>query len=394
MNRLPSTLRSAAILIDSLDPQSADALIERMPLEQAARIRRAVMELEGVNGVEREAVLQSFIRTEPAPATAADLARGGVELEESLAARFGGTASPSEVSPGKESAPQFLKDAPVDSLAAFLSREHPQTIAVVLAQVMPNRAALVLERLDPDLQADVLYRVTHLDETAPEILDEIQQELESRLSQELSTSQRRMAGISAARAILAQANSATRQQIVAQLAGRDPGLAQRIVAEPEPSCLNNQPTSPSPDPAELQQTLVHEQAFPGAQTPVPGTGLLDATCLPANQSTAPERHSAPRGVSAVESDSAAVPKIDFQDLESFDDAALAKVLAQVDPQITLLALAGARNAFVERILNKLSPREAKILKKKMRRHAPMQLRDVDRAQQHIVRVAQQLADGY
>ena len=74
-----STLRKAAILVSVLDARSADALLESMPADHAAKVRAAVMNLDDVSVAEQERVIQEFLGKEQ-PAADDD-----VELELSAA---------------------------------------------------------------------------------------------------------------------------------------------------------------------------------------------------------------------------------------------------------------------------------------------------------------------
>ncbi len=63
-NRLQA-VRKAAILIASLDPQTADVLIEQMPPEQAAAVRAAIDTLGPVSPDEQQATIEEFFRIGP-----------------------------------------------------------------------------------------------------------------------------------------------------------------------------------------------------------------------------------------------------------------------------------------------------------------------------------------
>ncbi len=74
--------RKAAILLASLDPDMADALIEQMPLDEARQVRDLLMSLEDVSEREQDAVIQEFFRA--GGHTSAGLPEG-VELDPEFA---------------------------------------------------------------------------------------------------------------------------------------------------------------------------------------------------------------------------------------------------------------------------------------------------------------------
>jgi flagellar motor switch protein FliG len=70
-------------------------------------------------------------------------------------------------------------------IANLLSREHPQTIAVVLARLNPDQTSKIIEHLPRGLQGDVIARIATLDHIAPEVLQEIDEFIDSMLKQAL-----------------------------------------------------------------------------------------------------------------------------------------------------------------------------------------------------------------
>jgi hypothetical protein len=70
MSHLPS-IRKAAILVASLDVDSADLLLAQMTDEQADEVRRAVLELGEPDPSEQQAVLDEFFRIGPLTLAAA-----------------------------------------------------------------------------------------------------------------------------------------------------------------------------------------------------------------------------------------------------------------------------------------------------------------------------------
>ena len=87
-----------------------------------------------------------------------------------------------------------LHEASPRSLAPFLEREHPQTIAVIVSHLPSDRAAEVLAGLPGDLQIEVARRLVDLEETDPEILQEVERGLESWLCEQVRSDRRRGPG--------------------------------------------------------------------------------------------------------------------------------------------------------------------------------------------------------
>lgn len=84
-------------------------------------------------------------------------------------------------------------------------------------------------------------------------------------------------------------------------------------------------------------------------------------------------------------------QIEFSELERLDEAALAKVFSQATPELTYLALAGASQNLMDRLLGQLSPAETRQFTRAIENLGPMRLSDVEEAQQRIAELARQLA---
>jgi len=169
MNLTPS-LRKAAILISALDTSTADRLLDQMGPAQAARVREAVMQLDGVDPAEQEAILAEFFAG-PTKVSSDD---GGVEL--AVSAASASTRRASEA-PAVHPRFQFLQEASGEELARRLRGEHPQLMALVVAHLSAEKSAELLEHLPAKVRDEVLDRLHHLDDAEPEVISELEREL-------------------------------------------------------------------------------------------------------------------------------------------------------------------------------------------------------------------------
>ena len=255
----------------------------------------------------------------------------------------------------------MLQNASPEKLAIYLDQEHPQLIAVVMVHLSPERAAKVLGHLPVSLRTDVIQRVANVAETNPDVLREVELALDSRFQREKNAEKKPALGLAAAQAILAAAKAGTRQELAASL-----GRGQRDVTTPlgstkEPSIGNSARTaSPSP-----------KGNVSAAPAPVPTR----------NRAEVPEAHSpkTPAG-----------PQIDFQEVAKFENRELVFILGHVDPQVALLALTGADQRLVDRILKQLPKGDARAFREKMKQMGPLRISDVLEAQQEFAREAGRL----
>lgn len=208
-------LRKAAVLVAALDSAGADALLERLPPEQAALVRRTLVELPDVATDEEHAVIEEFFhRGGFAPPPVVD----EVEYVASSAAATNDTGATFE----------FLHDAPVEDLGELLAGERPQVLAVVVSHLPAEQAARVVATLPNELQTEVVRRLARLDETDPAILREVEAGLARRFQRRFPLDGRRTAGVGAVKRIFHEAGPAMRRQWLTSLSRQDPRLAANL----------------------------------------------------------------------------------------------------------------------------------------------------------------------
>ena len=224
-------IRKAAILVAALDPQAAELVLRQMGPQQAQVVRRTMDELGDVDPRQQRRVIDEFFRIGP---MVPEKDPPGIELDSRLARKLslrpvrmpGGDATEPHAAEGPPFV--FLHEAEGDKLARILAAERPQTIALVLSHLPPVQAGGVLVRLASGLQLEVVRRLVDLEETAPEILREVERGLRSRLSEQVQMQRRRVAGLSAVTGILQASDPQVSMQILDNLAARDQALADRL----------------------------------------------------------------------------------------------------------------------------------------------------------------------
>lgn len=267
-----AAIRKAAILIATADRQTADALLERLEPEQAAAVRRCVVQLQDVDNLERDDVLSEFAESRVImPATPAAAYAATSRLPQSTPQpvnRLVPLGDPAGIDLGSDAVIQLripgqildeaatqksntaaaegpfisIENAEPRDLAQFLSCEHPQTVAVVFSHLQPSQAATVLQELSADKRADVLERLTRLDETDEETIQEVERGLQAWLTEQVKRTQRRRAGMSAVAKIIEAGSADFRRELLADLADRDVGLANQV----HPNAIS-MTTSPATD---------------------------------------------------------------------------------------------------------------------------------------------------
>ena len=110
----------------------------------------------------------------------------------------------------------------------FIQNEHPQTIALILSYLDPTQAGQILSELPQEVQADIARRIALMDSTSPEIINEVEQILERKLSATVTQDYTQTGGVEAVVDVLNGVDRSTERTILDALEIQDPELAEEI----------------------------------------------------------------------------------------------------------------------------------------------------------------------
>jgi flagellar motor switch protein FliG len=360
-----ANLRKAAVLLRSLDGDTAAIMLAQLSPAEAASLRAAIRNLGTIDVEEQADVAAEFRRTRPAMASQS---AGGVELELSTSMQ---ETIPFETNGGEPAVVsakrfEFLANAPTSALVPYLSREHAQTIAVVLAHLAPARAAAVLAALPEKLQADTIERLSELGETDPDSLTALERELAAWMAtrtEDRGTIARRRETVTN---ILAATDAKTRRGILSKLKTHNGALAAQFGQAEEPVAISR----------------AKPQAAGGRYE---STQASDTSARIQRQSMAAERPvPSPQ---PVVSRPAPLPRIEFDHLIHLDAQGLTAVLRDVDANVLAIALVGSQAAFIDRICKEMPKRIGRDFRRELRKVGPTRLSDVEAAQRIVADAA-------
>jgi flagellar motor switch protein FliG len=225
-----SGIRKAAILLLSLGEEQAAGVLRHLSRDEVDALTLEIANLRRVDRAQREAVTAEFVQILE---TEQYLAEGGIDYAKAMLEKAFDTARAGEILHRLTSflhrrPLEVLRRADAGQVLAFLTGEHPQTIALVLAHMDPTQASMVLSGLEPAVQADVARRIATMGKPAPELVREIEQHLERRLSTLAVDDISVAGGINAIVPILNNSDRSTERQILEHLAELDPALAEEI----------------------------------------------------------------------------------------------------------------------------------------------------------------------
>lgn len=123
---------------------------------------------------------------------------------------------------------EFVRKTDPSQLLSFIQDEHPQTIALILSYLSSNQAAVILSSLPQDAQADVAKRIATMDRTSPDVIQEVERVLESKLANLVNQDYTQIGGVDQVVEILNSTDRGTEKHIMEILGIEDPELADEI----------------------------------------------------------------------------------------------------------------------------------------------------------------------
>ena len=121
----------------------------------------------------------------------------------------------------------FIRQIDPVILLNFLRQEHPQVIALILSYLDVNKASLILQYLPRKLQSDVSWRIACMDRVSPEVIHNIEQFMEKKLSG-ISNGYLLTGGVENVVDIINHVDRYTEKQVINDLEDEDPELAEEI----------------------------------------------------------------------------------------------------------------------------------------------------------------------
>lgn len=222
--------QKAAILLISLGPDVSASVYKHLSEEE---IEKLTLEISGVKKVEstaKEEILEEFHNI----ALAQDyISQGGIGYAKTVLEKALGTEQAAVIINRLTSSLQvrpfdFARKADPGQIFNFIQNEHPQTIALILSYLDSAQAGQILSELPQEVQADIARRIAVMDSTSPEIINEVEQILERKLSSSVTQDFTQTGGIEAVVEVLNGVDRATERTILDALEIQDPELAEEI----------------------------------------------------------------------------------------------------------------------------------------------------------------------
>ncbi|MCH1623786.1 flagellar motor switch protein FliG [Fredinandcohnia quinoae] len=222
--------QKAAILLISLGPDVSASVYKHLSEEEIEKLTLEISGVRKVDAAAKEQIMEEFHQI----ALAQDyITQGGIGYAKTVLEKALGQEQASVIINRLTSSLQvkpfdFARKADPGQILNFIQNEHPQTIALILSYLDSTQAAQILSELPQDVQADIARRIAIMDSTSPEIINEVEQILERKLSATVTHDYTQTGGIEAVVEVLNGVDRATERTILDALEIQDPELAEEI----------------------------------------------------------------------------------------------------------------------------------------------------------------------
>ncbi len=223
--------QKAALLLMQMSKRDSSRMLQMLSQAEVAELTSEIARISTVSESTAEGVVEEFltqVTTRPATTT------GGIEVAKSILESGLGKEDAHDIieaviaSMGKIPF-QFLRQADPRQILSFIQDEHPQTITLVLAHMSAELAALVMSGLSEDLQRDVATRLAVMDRTSPDVVEQVEHQLERKFSSVMQPNElSSLGGVQNLVDILNRSDRAMERLILEGLERTSPELADEI----------------------------------------------------------------------------------------------------------------------------------------------------------------------
>lgn len=222
--------QKAAMLLISLGPEKSSKVFQYLKEEEIEQLTLEIASIRAVSPKVKEEVLQEFYEICLAQEY---IAEGGIGYAKQILEKALGAEKAVEVinrlTVSLQVRPfEFARKADASQLINFIQNEHPQTIALILSYLKPSQSSAILTNLPAEMQADIAKRIAMMDRASPDVINEVEKELEKRLSTLVSEDFTSIGGIDSIVEVINLVDRTTEKNIMETLEIEEPELAETI----------------------------------------------------------------------------------------------------------------------------------------------------------------------
>ena len=223
-------IQKAAVLLISLGPEISSTVFKHLKEEEIEDLTLEIANTRSISPQVKEDVINEFYEICLAQQY---IDEGGIKYAKELLEKALGAEKALDVI-GKLTASlqvkpfEFVRKTDATQLLSFIQDEHPQTIALILSYLSPTQSALIISALPQENQAEVARRIAQMDRTSPDVIQEVERVLESKLANLVNQDYTQIGGVDQVVEILNSTDRGTEKHIMEILEIEDPELADEI----------------------------------------------------------------------------------------------------------------------------------------------------------------------
>lgn len=220
----------AAMLLVALGPEKSSEIFKYLKEDEIEMLTLEIANTNTVMPEIKEQVLEEFYNICIAQQY---IAEGGIGYAKQILERALGQNKAVEIISKLTVSLQvrpfdFIRKDDVSQVISFIQNEHPQTIALILSYLRPSQAAEVLVSLSPQKQADVARRIAVMDRTSPDVIREVENSLEKKLTSLMTADYTNVGGVDQIVEILNFVDRSTEKNIMETIEMENMELSEEI----------------------------------------------------------------------------------------------------------------------------------------------------------------------
>lgn len=222
--------QKAALLLVTLGPEISAQVFKHLNEDEIEQLTLEIANVRKVDPATREMIVDEFHQLCLAQEY---ISQGGITYAKEVLEKALGQQKALEIINRLTATLQvrpfdFARKSDPQQILNFIQNEHPQTIALVLSYLEPAQASAILSSLPVEHQAEVARRIALMESTSPEVISQVEEILEQKLSSTVTDDYTSAGGIEAVVQILNGVDRGTERTILEELEIRDPELAEEI----------------------------------------------------------------------------------------------------------------------------------------------------------------------
>lgn len=227
--RLTGKQKAAAIII-SLGADDASKIYKYLKEDEVEQLTYEISRLQHLSPQVMENTLKDFYDV---CLTQKVITEGGLEyaknvLEKAFGAQTANSLVERVTKTLRSKSFDFIRKADYKNILTIIQNEHPQTIALILSYARADQASAVIAELPKEKRIDVVERIAKMDRTSPEVVRDVEEELEKKFNSIVSVDFTEIGGVNYVADVMNNMDRSNEKYIFDELNKKDAKLADEI----------------------------------------------------------------------------------------------------------------------------------------------------------------------